>query len=434
MANELATVNPAPGGLNVYTPEQVALIKATVCKGTSDDELKLFIQVAQKKGLDPFSKQIHAVKRWDGRLQRDVMSIQTSIDGYRLIAERTGKYGGQRGPFWTKDGKEWLDVWLDKDPPAAAKIGILRKDFLEPLWAVATWEEYKQTTKEGKLSGLWAKMGALMLGKVAEALGLRRAFPEELSGIYTREEMDQADSPAQVVETAVVKPQQATLAVQEVTETVVERGWTLPLQEAFVDRLNDLYLVFKAGGHPEMYQDEADTWQERRRHDQAQTVVSGMEERIAILKGALAKAKAPANPPSGNTTSPKPTPAAGNTSSMRDDEPPEPPPPPDQDAYQSEPAPVKPAPQPSDAFMAACKRFEDEFTKKGVQDPKGQVVAMRDRVLANLKGTLEVDKRDPYLEPFARAYQAMGTKDDRLMVLAQAMESKADQLKVPKGA
>ena len=172
--------------------DRVDLIKRTFFKGSTDDELKLFLHVAAKTGLDPMLRQIYAVKRWDSQSQKETTTFQTSIDGLRLIAERSGKYAGQLGPYWCGDDGVWKDVWISKDMPTAAKVGILRNDFKEPLWGVAKYQSYYQTKKDKTPNTFWTKMADVMVAKVAESLAIRKAFPQEVSGLYSDEEMDQA--------------------------------------------------------------------------------------------------------------------------------------------------------------------------------------------------------------------------------------------------
>lgn len=162
-AKALAVKAQAP--LAHFSNEQVDLIKRQICVGASDDELRLFLYQCKRTGLDPLNRQIYAVKRWDSQQRREVMAIQVSIDGLRLIAERTGQYAGQVGPYWCGDDGQWLDVWVSNEPPRAAKVGILRRDFAEPCWGVARFDAYAQRNREGKLTRMWATMGDVMIAK-----------------------------------------------------------------------------------------------------------------------------------------------------------------------------------------------------------------------------------------------------------------------------
>lgn len=164
-----------------WTQEQVDLVKRTVCKDSTDDELKLFMHVAQRSGLDPFARQIYAVKRKNARGEYQ-MTIQVGIDGFRVIADRTGCYAGSDDP-----------VFDDEKKPRKATVTVYKmvQGVRYPFTASARWDEYYPGDSQGFM---WKTKPCLMLSKCAESLALRKAFPAELSGLYTTEEMEQADS------------------------------------------------------------------------------------------------------------------------------------------------------------------------------------------------------------------------------------------------
>lgn len=212
-----------------YDAKQLEIMRRTVAAGTSPDDFLVFLEVCKHRNLNPFAREIYAIVR-SGK-----MTIQVSIDGFRKLAERSGKYRGQVGPqFCAADGA-WKDEWLKDEPPVAARVGVKRADFDTPVWAVARYRAYVQ-----EASPIWRKMPDLMLAKCAEALALRKAFPDEMSGLYTHEEMAQAGRPDNdaVFKRPVEQPASAIIETTAVTgEAVAESE---PVIKPAIQRMIDI--------------------------------------------------------------------------------------------------------------------------------------------------------------------------------------------------
>lgn len=205
------TDQPAAGANSIspvqteWTSDQLAMLHASgVDSDTPTADLKVFLQQCQRTGLDPFARQVYLIGRWtkenyrdgNGRWQERKVkkhTIQTGIDGFRVIAHRSTLYAGQTDVEWCGPDGVWRNVWPESKAPTAARIGIRRHGFDAPLYAVAHFSEYAQTNRDGDPTGMWRNMPRLMISKVAEALALRKTFPQDLSGLYISEEMDQAD-------------------------------------------------------------------------------------------------------------------------------------------------------------------------------------------------------------------------------------------------
>jgi phage recombination protein Bet len=162
-------------------------------KDLTTPEMQLFAMVAHHTGLDPFTRQIYAIKR-DGKVTH-----QTGIDGYRSTAERTKEYAGSDEPTFE-------DCDCGQAPPNHPKIArvvvhrLMGNGHMIDQVGIARWHELAPTGRE---AFMWTKMPHNQLAKCAEANGLRKAFPRVLGGVYIEEEMQQAGT---VEGTATVLP------------------------------------------------------------------------------------------------------------------------------------------------------------------------------------------------------------------------------------
>ncbi|HUK73765.1 MAG TPA: phage recombination protein Bet [Streptosporangiaceae bacterium] len=201
---------------------QIAVLRqAGVDEDCTSAELAAFMHTCQRRRLDPFTGQIVLIGRYDRVKNRKAYKAQTSIDGFRLIARRAADHAGvdygYEATVWFDAKGTRHEAWLSPEPPAAAKVVIIRNG--KSFDAVARYGAYVQTTKDGRPQGQWQSMPDVMIAKCAEALALRKAFPEDLGGLYTADEMAQADNDAPY------RPEPAVTVRAEVTESTTDQGW-----------------------------------------------------------------------------------------------------------------------------------------------------------------------------------------------------------------
>jgi len=214
MSDVIATL-PSTGDASQWSEQEKALVKAaglvrTEGRGQMQQEyladratVEAFLAHCRRTQLDPIARQIYAIYR------AGKWGIQLSIDGARLVAERSGAYEGQEDVEYSNDGgRTWSVAWspTEEQPyPTHARVGVFKRGHRQALRAVARWDSYVVTKDEwsgGSKTGrkvvadMWSKMPDTMLAKVAEMLALRKAFPQDLSGLYSSEEMQQAGGTA----------------------------------------------------------------------------------------------------------------------------------------------------------------------------------------------------------------------------------------------
>jgi hypothetical protein len=135
--------------------------------------------------LEPLAGQIYA--SWSDH----VLKAVATIDGLRLRASRSEFYDGQSDPEWCGADGVWRDFWSGDEHPVAARVRVYIKGIRVPISGVANWSDFAPTSPVGP-GAFWSEsegMPVHMLSIRAEALALRKAFPAELSGLYTVEEL-----------------------------------------------------------------------------------------------------------------------------------------------------------------------------------------------------------------------------------------------------
>jgi phage recombination protein Bet len=207
-ALQVVRSNPNALAIREYDAEALSLIKQQVAPEVSDAELAYFLQFCKVRKLSPFARQVYAIVRnvRDGDGWTKKMTLQTGIDGFRVLAERTGKYSpssrntefdkfpSEEQNQYERHVKKWHRAKEDFFPPYCATAFVMKlvSGFWTEIPATVRWSEFVAVTAKG-LSPMWEKMPFNQLEKCAEAKALRKAFPEDLGGMYVDAEMQQAD-------------------------------------------------------------------------------------------------------------------------------------------------------------------------------------------------------------------------------------------------
>jgi phage recombination protein Bet len=238
----------APTRATEFTAAEHAMLDALGAAPDRGARALLFREMV-RTGLDPFARHIYIQAKKDKQGRIISFGIETYIDGFRVVAATQPTYRGQTAVQWCGTDGQWRDIWVapEKDWPYAARVGVYVDGYREPIWGTAILREYRPA---GGATFMWDKMPSLMIGKVAEALALRKAYPAKLSGIYTNDEMAQsatADEPQRLAQQQDRDAETPDRPAQR-QQGRVEDEWTTPVppsasSEQFADILGGLTVV-----------------------------------------------------------------------------------------------------------------------------------------------------------------------------------------------
>lgn len=221
-----------------FNDRQIAALRQIGVDTNSAADIDVFFHQAQATGLDPFKREIYMITR------KGKPTIQTGIDGFYKIANRVaGGTWGIDSTMWCGQDGQWTDVWLAPQPPAAAKVTVRRGN--AKFTAVAVTREYRAN------SPMWDKMPSRMIAKCATALAIRQAFPDDLAGIYTTEEMPEQQHTSRPV---APEPAAPTVDWHPIVDMMHQLGWDSDKTKEFAEQ---------TVGHPfrsmsDLTQDEVD--------------------------------------------------------------------------------------------------------------------------------------------------------------------------------
>lgn len=193
MENQNAIV-PAIGQLDEDQLTQLELA-GIIPAGTPKPQVQIFATICREKNLSPFQKQIYLLpfKKSKGKSNNKTWETHyaciVAIDGYRAIAERTGKYAGSDGYRYDNGKTEFECRHAKQEHPVTATATVYKVVSGQRVAyaATASWVSYCPASEAKAFN--WKRMPYFMLGKCAEALALRKAFPEALSGLHSEDEM-----------------------------------------------------------------------------------------------------------------------------------------------------------------------------------------------------------------------------------------------------
>jgi RecT family len=252
------------GDEKLLTPERIKILKDNLLKDYNEQDVEMFLAVAELTKLDPFTRQLMArpekkVRDKQGRYEK--MILLTAYTGFLTVADRSGLYDGSDPWEWCGSDGIWVQVWTSNEPPFAARVATWRKDHTRPEVAVAYWQaraQYYWNGKENVLTDTWFNDGPFMLAKCAFAASLRRLFPSLLTQVYEESEfkaLEAATLDAERVKSATEKPK---AEKKEIVTPASPVAPTVAAPEKENEVVDDLDMG--DGDEPKAQQQRAEDW------------------------------------------------------------------------------------------------------------------------------------------------------------------------------